>query len=172
MVWIKKAVQALIGVALLIGLMIVLIELFSSATGPRAASSTIDPHATPTPTPVNPYAPSIYGIPDTLAGYNVLAVLAADTEACLQPGKKHLILQVSQTSVEDFLKASDPKALDTALRQADLTVDKVEIGIAGPGTTLDVMLSELQKWNQLMKNGCVQDGGPILEETPTATPAK
>ncbi len=166
MVWIKKTVPTLIGVALLIGLVVVLIGLFGSAKGPQAASSTIDPHATPTPTPVNPYAPSIYGIPDTLAGYKVLAVLTADTEACLQPGKKHLILQASQAGVEEFLKAVDPKAIDAALRQAGLPADEVEIGIAGPGTTLDVMLPELQKWNQLMKNGCVRGGGPIPEEPP------
>ncbi len=84
----------------------------------------------------------------------------------MQPGKKHLILQASQASVEDFLKAVDSKAIDTALRQAGLTANEVEIGIAGPGTTLDVLISETQKWNQLMKNGCVQGGGPIPGETP------
>ncbi len=88
MIWIKKFIQTLVGVALLIGLVVVLIGLFSSATGPRAASPsqpiaasstkspiaptlvpvtpspplddefrplpTIDPHATPTPTPNSP----------------------------------------------------------------------------------------------------------------------
>lgn len=164
--WVKKAIQTLIGVALLIGLVVVLIGLFSSATGPRAASSTIDPQATPTPTPVNPYAPSKYGLPDTLAGYKVLAVLTADTEACMQPGKKHLILQASQVGVEEFLKTVDSKAIDTALRQAGLTADEVEIMIGGPGTTLDVIISEIQKWNQLMKNGCVTSV-PAVPLTPT-----
>ena len=167
MMGLKKLTQALAGIVLLIGLVVVLIGLFSSAKGPQAASSTIDPHVTSTPTPVNPYAPSIYGIPDTLAGYKVLAVLTADTEACMQPGKKHLILQTSQTNVEDFLKAVDSKAIDTALRQAGLTPDEVEIMIAGPGATLDVMFLEIQKWNEdRKKHGCVTSA-PAIPLTPT-----
>ena len=95
----------------------------------------------------------------------------------MQPGKKHLILQASQASVEDFLKAVDSKAIDTALRQAGLTADEVEIQVVGPGATLDVMFSEIQKWNQLMKNGCVR-GGPVplitsraVDVSATSTPA-
>ncbi len=34
MVWVKKVIQTLIGVALLMGLVVVLIGLFSLATGP------------------------------------------------------------------------------------------------------------------------------------------
>jgi hypothetical protein len=117
----------------------------------------------------NPYAPSNYGLPDTIAGYKVLAVLTADTEACLQPGKKHLILQASQASVEDFLKASDSVALDAALYQAGLTADEVEIGVAGPGATLDVISAEIQKWNQSRQNGCVTSG-PAQNVVPTVAP--
>jgi hypothetical protein len=85
----------------------------------------------------------------------------------MQPGKKHLILQASQTNVEDFLKTSDPKAIDTALRQAGLTADEVEIMIAGPGTTLDVIISETQKWNEdRKKHGCVTSA-PAIPLTPT-----
>jgi len=95
----------------------------------------------------------------------------------MMPGKKRLILQANQASIEDYLKASDPMALDTALHQVGLTADEVEIMIAGPGTTLDVIISETQKWNQLMKNGCVQ-GGPVspitsraVDVSATSTPA-
>jgi hypothetical protein len=168
MIWTKKAIYTFIGAILLIGLVVVLIGLFYSAAGPRAASSTIDLHATLTPTPINPYAPSKYGLPDTIAGYKVFAVLPVDTVACSRPGMKTLILQASQTSVEDFLKASDPKALDTALRQAGLTASEVEIQFVGPGATLDVMISEIQKWNADRKaHGCVTSVPAVV---PTWTP--
>ncbi len=84
----------------------------------------------------------------------------------MQPGKKRLILQANQAGVEDFLKTVDSKAIDTALRQAGLTQDEVEIMITGPGTTLDVIISETQKWNQSMKIGCVTTM-PAAPLTPT-----
>jgi hypothetical protein len=152
--WIGEIIWLMLfalGVVVLIGLFRGLSASSDTSTGLKSTSIA----------PV--YAPSNYGIPDTLAGYKVLAVLTADTEACMQPGKKYLILQASQAGVEEFLKAVDPKALDTALRQAGLTKDEVEIGVAGPGATLDVMLSEIQKWNQLMKNGCVTSVPPSLK---------
>ena len=167
MMGLKKLTQALAGIVLLIGLVVVLIELFSSAKGPQAASSTIDPHATSTPTPVSPYSPSNYGLPNTIAGYKVLAVLTDNTLACMMPGKKRLILQANQASIEDYLKASDPMALDTALHQVGLTTDEVEIEVVGPTTTLDGILLEIQKWNEdRKKHGCVTSA-PAIPLTPT-----
>ncbi len=85
----------------------------------------------------------------------------------MQPGKKHLILQASQAGVEDFLKTVDSKAIDTALRQAGLTQGEVEIAIAGPGTTLDVIISEIRKWNEDRRtHGCVTSV-PAIPLTPT-----
>lgn len=55
---------------------------------------------------VNPYNPSKYGIPASLAGYKVIAVIAEDNTSCLASGEKRLILQTTDTSIDDFLKAS------------------------------------------------------------------
>ncbi len=164
----KKFIQAFIGVALLIGLAVVLIGLFSSVTGPQTGSTTIDTRATPTPTPPSPYDPARYGLPPTIAGYKTFAVLTTDNTACMMPGEKRLILQATQANVQDFLSASSKAAIQQDLQQrgfADFAQSNVQI--VGPGTTLDQFLSENEKWNEDRKmHGCVTSV-PAVPITPT-----
>jgi len=54
------------------------------------------------------YSPPDYGLPNTLAGYKVMAVKTSENTACMSTGTKRIILQASDPDVETFLKNSRP----------------------------------------------------------------
>jgi hypothetical protein len=120
------------------------------------------------PTAASSYDPARYGLPGTIAGYKVFAVLTSDNTACMMPGEKRLILQATQQSVEDFLKTSNGPDINTELVQKGFPAfARWGVQVVGPGTKLDEFLSENQKWNALMqKHGCVTTG-PIPTMAPT-----
>lgn len=118
------------------------------------------------PTPINSYGPTDYGLPSTIAGYKVLAVLTAENNACMMPEQKRLVLQASQTDMDDYLKDSNPNAINTALEQNGLTASDWEIQVVGPTVTLDEILDQVQIWNKQMENGCVRSGPAVILGTP------
>ena len=103
------------------------------------------------------YDPAHYGLPPTIAGYKVLAVLTSDNTACMPPGTKRLVLQSSQPNVESYLAQSDPAAIERELERlgfADFYGGGIEID--GPASITQAFLSELKKWNDFsQKYGCV-----------------
>ena len=113
----------------------------------------------PTSTPINPYAPAYYGIPNTIAGYNVLAVLTSDNLACMLPGEKRLVLQANESTLEEYLAKSQPLSIQEELKRLGLTEMTAGVEIAGPGSTLEQLVEEVNKWNQEATiRGCVQLG--------------
>jgi hypothetical protein len=159
-----RNVVVIIATALLVSALVMI--LFGRAT---LSSDTQALTQTMLPT-ISPYDPAQYGIPITIAGYKVLAVLTPGNTACMLPGHKRLILQAGEQDVENFLKNSHPNDINTALVQYGLTdTASWEVQVVGPGTTLDGFLSENQKWNaQATSDGCVKLGpmGPTRTPTP------
>ncbi len=110
------------------------------------------------PTWMAPYELAQQGLPSTIAGYKVLTVLTPDNTACMPLGEKRLVLQATQQSVQDFLRA-----INYATIKADLELKgmaeytKWSAAIVGPGTGLQDLLSENEKWNQeRQKSGCTK----------------
>jgi hypothetical protein len=115
------------------------------------------------------YDPARYGLPSTIGGYQVLAVLTSDNNACMLPGEKVLVLEATQQSVEEYLRTSNIPDIKTELRQKGFP-DFAQSGpqIVGPGTKLDEFLSEVKKSNAFAQQyGCVTSGpAPTPDTTP------
>jgi hypothetical protein len=115
------------------------------------------------------FDPAQYGLPDTIGGYKVLAVLTSDNTACMMPGERRLILQATQPTVQDYLKDTHYDAIKKDLQERGLAeMAKWGEEIVGPGVNLKQVMSEQQRWNEhVQEYGCMRTQ-PIL----IATPAK
>lgn len=95
------------------------------------------------------YDPANYGLPDRVAGYNLLAVITADNSPCLasKSGIRY-ILQTSYSTVEQFLAQSNTEVLDSELAKVtNLPIADLDYQIVGPG----ISLSEVMATNELVK---------------------
>ena len=61
-----------------------------------------------TPTLDNPYNPAQYGVPDTLGGYKVVAVVTLRDLACMPLQTKRVLLQVQQKTAKEYLQQAKP----------------------------------------------------------------
>lgn len=119
------------------------------------------------------YDPALYGLPDTLAGYTVIAVQTSENTICLHSERKRLILQATESTTDYFLASADPDAVTAELIQLGL-VDQFEHGytFVGPGVTQEQIILELEKTESTLRvawNGICQarPTGPLqLEPTP------
>ena len=120
---------------------------------------TLSLRGTMTPSVANPYDPAVHGVPETLAGYRVLAVLTPDNTACMPLGVGRLVLQADQDSLEEHLKVGQLIDIGKALEQHDLRPDQWVIQVVGPGVTLEELIAENESWNEeAVRLGCVQIG--------------
>jgi hypothetical protein len=114
----------------------------------------------------SPFDPAIYGIPDEIAGYKVLAALTSENLVCFQEDQRRLVLQAPEQNMNDLIENSDQQAIDQELSKLD---DDWSISIVGIGIDREQVWSQNEKWNlHAIKNGCAILGpdGPIV--TPTA----
>ena len=151
------------------------------APGPTQVGS---PYPTPSnvlptvaPTPALPpladspdqFDPKTYGLPDRIAGYNVLGVLTSENTACRPPGRKTLVLQTTDPTLEDYLKNSRPADVMQALAGLGLNTIEWDFSVGGPSSTREQMIADVQAQNKEMeKYGCVSTGGPVIP-APTTT---
>jgi hypothetical protein len=125
---------------------------------------TADPFARPgQPQPVStgdPYAPSTYGLPDRVAGYEIVAVITSDTDRCLEPGRKQVVLRAHATSVEDFVETSSQTDVRAELqRQTGQDTTDWILEFAGPAITREDVISVTEKWDEAAAtSGCPQMG--------------
>lgn len=119
------------------------------------------------------YDPALYGLPDTLAGYTVIAVQTPENTICFHGDKKRLTLQATENTIDHFLTSADPAAITAELIQLGLA-DQFERGytFVGPGVTREQIILELRESNANLR--AAWDGvclarplGPLqLEPTP------
>ena len=134
----------------------------------------IVPTSNPTVTiPTGPFDPASYGVPDSIAGYKVLAVISANNTACVGPDDKRLVLLTDEPTVMDTVNKSQIDAVNVEAARLGLT-DYTKGGIqwAGPGTTTQQVVAGLQEWNKAIAaaGSCLQTG-PIpvpVQATPTS----
>lgn len=123
--------------------------------------------------PPNPYEPAQNGVPVSLAGYRVLAVLNEEIFACLNPGEKRLVLQSADSSVEQLLSSVNNRAIIQALR--DNNINDIEYwnwSFVSAEVSREDTVRLLKKANaQEKKFGCTQLGGPIQTSRNPASPA-
>ena len=93
------------------------------------------------------YDPTQFGIPRSLGGYPVLAVLDDRNSPCMRPGQRRLVIQSSQLTAEsgprDFPKQRIQQELQ-ALNLGEYT--KAEFTVIGPGESRERLLMRLEKY--------------------------
>ncbi len=124
---------------------------------------------TKTPQTANTYDPALHGLPGTLAGHKVLAVLTPDNTVCLGPNRKRLILQATQPNVTSFLNQSDANTIHAALEQLGLTQStNWDWEIVSSDITTHAIADQIEKWNQDMKQlGSCLTTSPLMYSTTT-----
>ncbi|MEO8610984.1 MAG: hypothetical protein ABI690_24015 [Chloroflexota bacterium] len=121
---------------------------------------------TSTPDPFASYAPATYGIPDSIAGYEVLAVKTLENTACMMPDTMLLLLQSDKENVDAFLESANPQTILEALKNLGLKV-AIELEYMGPDTwDKEQFISNTDEWNRTMKSGGCLLGGPAVAITP------
>ena len=100
--------------------------------------------------PTGPFDPASYGVPDSIAGYKVLAVISANNTACVGPDDKRLVLLTDEPTVMDTVNKSQIDAVNVEAARLGLT-DYTKGGIqwaGGPSATTQQFAANLPKWNQ------------------------
>ncbi len=141
------------------------------------ATQVASPYPTPpdvptvAPTPALPplndapdqFDPKTYGLPDTIAGYNALGVLTSENTACRPAGRKTLVLQSIEPTLQDALKNDRTADVMKALSALGLNTDEWDTSVAGPNSTREQLIADVQAENKEMETyGCVSTGGPAI----------
>jgi len=118
------------------------------------------------------FYPSTYGLPDVIAGHEVLLIRTSNNTACLPEGDIHVTVSNSQpnrppdSKLPPFISPNSGE-VEKFLHEFDPDV-QWSIGIVTPGGSQSEMIANVQRWNEgRLKSGCIQLGGPILTVTPT-----
>jgi hypothetical protein len=69
---------------------------------------------------VDSYAPIRFGIPETIGGYRVLAVLTGDNFTCMKAEEKRLVLQSQQPTIEDGPRDFPKELIEQELQELNL----------------------------------------------------
>lgn len=95
---------------------------------------------------VNSYDPIRFGVPKTIGGYRVLAVLTEENFVCMRPGEKRLILQSLQPTIDGALR-------DFPKERSELA--QWESSIVGPGLTREKLINQFEQFYRSFKeHGC------------------
>ena len=154
---------------LFFGILIIIIAFAISST--IRANSLILLTPVPTPDPAAPYDPALYGIPDTIAGYEVLAVMTSDNTTCMRSGIKQLILRAVARDFETFQNNINADAVIRELEMLGKAQEYGGISYVGPGTSKEQIIALNENQNeQNRKVGCPNFGGSIQLQDEQLTP--
>lgn len=109
----------------------------------------------------------MFGLPDIIAGYQVVTVQTSETIACMESGRKNVILRSPRSTQDSFLNSKDSLLIVQEL-------NKTEIGsftyqIIGPSVSdLDIEKIFNDSNPKLQKNPCVK---LVSATNPTLSPS-
>jgi len=110
--------------------------------------------------PSSSYDPSRYGVPSTINGYKVIAVLAPDNTLCMPEWEKRVVVQATSSDLQSYQDADESNQIIHSLDALDKTTWTIEI--VGPGVTFEQFVAENEKGNATAKaNGCARLGRPF-----------
>jgi len=123
--------------------------------------------ATPTP---DLFDPAYYGVPDTIAGHEVLAVISAENTRCVPPNLLKLIVRVEAPDYMSYLRSDEARDLRAAMKEFEHPGKELTLEVIGPTVSLDNMQAETEGWNQAMSDGCHNFWGGSLPMPVTPNP--
>lgn len=112
------------------------------------------------------YEPSHYNIPDTIAGYKVVAVISSENTECYPDGIILLKLQVPDLPLDPSDLSPTITSL-SSVREAVYAsgIPKLTWGTVYPDATLESLVRANESWNQARRlNGCMKLGRPSDDE--------
>lgn len=166
---------------LALGLLLSVIGIILTINQPKVSSQQFFPEPTATPRfyieatgevtaeLIELYSPSHFGIPDSIGGYPVLAVFTSANTECMPDGEIRIQFQIPATTPEEYFQGNTAATIIEAVDK--LGLPDITIMVAGPGSDLETIIRENERWNAgIRASGCIQFGGPI-EVILTATPS-
>lgn len=116
------------------------------------------------------YDPIMYGMPETIVGYKVLAIHTPEQIACLPPQTIVITLQSPELDVNGLLRNNYEKLIRQELIKLS-NVIKWEILIVDPDASKEDVQAVNEEWNSKMKRlGCLKLGVPAGTLVPRLTP--
>lgn len=124
----------------------------------------------PTPTP-DLFSPAYYGVPDTIAGHKVLAVISAQNSRCVPSNTLTLIVRVGAADPQSYLSSDEARDLNAAMKEFDHPGMFWSLNVIGPEVSLDNMQAEIEQRNELLKKiGCLNQDDDYVGITATPVP--
>jgi hypothetical protein len=121
------------------------------------------------------YDPASYGLPDKIAGYDVLAAVPTNFHQCAEIDSITIVVQVSEATMYEYLQSSSTHTnIFEAVKALDPS-NKLIISVVGSGTTREKIWAEYAALEKSMRE--TQVGCPIsgllllLSGTMTLTPS-
>jgi hypothetical protein len=115
--------------------------------------------------------PADHGLPETIAGYRVLAVRTSETTACMRSGRTRLIVQSDASNAEEAISMDVSAVYQELERLFPDSGLRWQIEVVGPNANAaQIALGNARRNADYAENGCPSRlGGPIIIHTPTPT---
>lgn len=137
----------------------------------------LPPESTAEPRPVDreKYSPARYGIPEKLAGFEVLAVVTHEHNPCSPEDFMSVYIQVPRSTASEYLQSPTAAQIDEAMVELNKLYPKAGISTFGPYVHSDVFFAQLDKTmrqaQEVVALGrCYPLGGPIMREESLPVP--
>jgi hypothetical protein len=130
--------------------------------------------ASTTPIPLTSYDPASYGLPDKIAGYDVLAAVPIESQMCAEPGSMVIVVvQFPQTDVDENEQISITQSdVLKVVRQIDFGFDIMAQPV-GPTVTREKVRADYAYREKYWKEGgspCPLPSVGLLSKIITLTP--
>lgn len=126
------------------------------------------PESTAEPIPVDreKYSPARYGIPDKLAGFDVVAVVSHETNPCSPEGYMDVMIQANEPSLDEYLRGDTPQGVQLAMQELQAIYPAGSVSVLGPIQDVDGLFVLLEKnylagQRAIALGGCISRGGPL-----------
>jgi hypothetical protein len=123
------------------------------------------PESTADPLPVDreKYSPTHYGIPETLAGFEVVAVVSHETNPCSPSDYMEVIIQATEPSLDEYLRGNMPQSIVTAMEALQSIYPTGFISVVGPiedkdGFFVQLEQNYLELQQTITRGGCLSFG--------------
>jgi hypothetical protein len=120
--------------------------------------------ADPVPVDREKYSPARYGIPETLGGLEVVAVISHETNPCSSEDFMQVMLQANESSLDEYLQGNTPQSVETAALELQVIYPAGFVSISGPIQDMDALFVRLEEnylaaVQDIALGGCVPWGG-------------
>jgi len=101
------------------------------------------------------FDPAQYGIPETLANYDVLAVENSENMLCWQENQIHITIRSDISAITSYISSSNSNAVRRELEALGIPDIVWGISVVGPGISREQVIGTKQRQNEMYQlRGC------------------